>query len=798
MGDFNTCLLKNDSRAKRLTNIISSSNLTLLPSNATHFLPNCSPSKLDLMLVSSSELVDTHGQYPAEAFSYHDLVYLSYRMRPPKAKPTITMRRSFKNFDNDSFLEDLNNIDWGTIQSAPNMDDKLNVFNSLLTELFDKHAPLRPVKLKHLPAPWLTQDIKSLMLKRNAAKSKFKLIPSENNHNKYKKLRNLCSRACRDAQSNFIDNSIKNNSPARIWRFLESLGIGRQRSNLSSSIDLDALNNHFAKVKSLDNRVKLDTLKHIRAAPLKVNTPFELQPVTSEDVRKHILSIKSDASGSDGINRKLVLLVLDHIIPVLTYIFNFSLSSNTFPNAWQHAHVIPIPKINNPSLFSHYRPISILPFLSKVLERIVFTQLNVFLLKNRILSPYQSGFRTGHSTVTALVKVCDDIRFNMDNKLLTIAVLLDFSNAFNSVDHDILLALLRSIGLSANTISRFSSYLRNRQQRIVANDTLSSYVHLSSGVPQGGVLSPLIFSIFIDSIPPLLSSYHLYADDLQLYVSTPANDIAGAINKINVDLSCISNWCKSYGLCLNAAKSQVTIIGSPGQICKVDFKTLPPITLNSSILNVTTCVKNLGLLIDNSLSWSPQITEISRKLFASIGSLKRWKNLLPLKVKISLAHALLLPILDYADSCFTDLTEEKLDKLERLQNMCIRFIFGLRKFDHVSSFRARLRWLPIRYRRNLHTLVLLYSILYNPYSPSYLKERFCFLGTDTSSHLELRSRSDNRLKLPTCHTRYFSNSFTVKAVNLWNSLPFAIRYSESIAIFKCRLFKYYLARVEEQ
>ncbi|CAH2220906.1 jg13461 [Pararge aegeria aegeria] len=129
------------------------------PKLATHFFPNCTPSKLDLMITSRAEHVVTHGQFSADAFSYHDLIYLSYKIRPPKVKPTVVMRRSFKNFNNDCFMSDLNNINWDSILGANTADDKISIFNSILTELLDKHAPLRPIKLKHLPAPWLTQDI---------------------------------------------------------------------------------------------------------------------------------------------------------------------------------------------------------------------------------------------------------------------------------------------------------------------------------------------------------------------------------------------------------------------------------------------------------------------------------------------------------------------------------------------------------------------------------------------------------------------------------------------------------------
>ncbi|CAH2219687.1 jg3596, partial [Pararge aegeria aegeria] len=218
----------------------------------------------------------------------------------------------------------------------------------------------------------------------------------------------------------------------------------------------------------------------------------------------------------------------------------------------------------------------------------------------------------------------------------------------------------------------------------------------------------------------LSSSYHLYADDLQLYTAAPPNDIHVAINNLNRDLDKINTWSESYGLSLNPNKSQVAILGGPKQVGKIVPSNLPPIRLGPTVLAISSTVKNLGIHIDCSLTWGPHIAVVGRKLFATIGCLRRWKNFLPIKTKISLAHSLLLPILDYADSSYPDLSDEHLKK----QNLCIRFIFGLRKFDHVSEYRARLKWLPIRLRRNLHLLSFLYYVLYNPHAPSYLKERF--------------------------------------------------------------------------
>lgn len=196
-------------------------------------------------------------------------------------------------------------------------------------------------------------------------------------------------------------------------------------------------------------------------------------------------------------------------------------------------------------------------------------------------------------------------------------------------------------------------------------------------------------------------------------------------------------------------------------------------------------------MIDSTLSWKPQLEMVSRKMFASFGSLRRLRNFLPTATKVELAQSLLLPILDYADTCYLDVTEEQLNKLERLQNLCIRFIFGLRKYDHVSEFRTRLKWLPIRLRRNTHILSLLYCILFNPTTPSYLKQRFEFLHSTHKRNL--RSSQNLLLKIPPHKSKFYDSSFTVQAARLWNSLPEEVRKAKSLPIFKGLVKRHYLA-----
>ncbi|KAG6459782.1 hypothetical protein O3G_MSEX011606, partial [Manduca sexta] len=264
MGDFNTCILKNDRRSSTLLNTIQSCNLSLLPLSATHHSPNCTPSLLDLIFVSSLERVAKHGQCSADAFSCHDLLFLSYCVRPPKAQPKILMQRNFRGMNLDNLRKDAGSIDWGSLFRADCVDSKVDIFNNHVINLFDKHAPARPVKIKNVPTPWLTTEIKELLSKKASAKSRYNRRPNELNWQKYVAIRIHCSKVCRYAQRRHIHNSVENGNPAKVWKFLKTLGVGKpQQISIPKTIDINSLNNHFSSPSFFDSSIKGNTIKHL-------------------------------------------------------------------------------------------------------------------------------------------------------------------------------------------------------------------------------------------------------------------------------------------------------------------------------------------------------------------------------------------------------------------------------------------------------------------------------------------------------------------------------------------------------
>lgn len=681
-------------------------------------------------------------------------------------------------------LIDAEKLNWTQTESFDSITDKVDFLNDSIISLFDDHAPVRYVKIKHAPSPWMTDIIKSAMARRDRAFRKYKRNRSQDNWDAYKKLRNRCNQQIRNAKRRHISEQIELATPAGLWKFLRTLGLGKAKApDTKISINLNLLNTFFSTSNKLSPQIKHETLINIPSIPLPNTAPFCFSSVSQDMIKKTMLSMKSKAVGNDNIGRVMLMYIIDVILPTITHIVNYSLLSSTFPAQWRQAHVIPLPKVSNPTLPNEFRPISILPFLSKLIESVTHKQITQYLLNENLFNSVQSGFRVGHSTTTALLKVTEDIRNAMEDSQVTILVLIDFSNAFNAVDHELLLAVLPRLNFSPSVVNWFSSYLQGRSQQVQNGEDSSDWCGVDAGVPQGGILSPLLFSIFINLLSPnLRCNYHFYADDLQLYYSTSPDNMSKAINFINADLLRLCRWSDSYGIKVNPNKCQAILVGSSRQLGKVDLSNSPSLLFNHCPIPFTPTVKDLGVIIDSNLKWNAQVQEISRKFYASLHSILRLKHFLPIKTKISLVNTLLLPIIFYADICFLDLTEDLLNKLDRLLNACIRFIFNLRKYDHVSEYRAKIKWLPIRERRNVRILCLLFTVLKDPYSPVYLKQMFQF-RKDTHDR-ELRSSNSLTLAPLQHRSSFVDKSFAVVAVRLWNGLPDIIQKARDKVTFK--------------
>lgn len=295
------------------------------------------------------------------------------------------------------------------------------------------------------------------------------------------------------------------------------------------------------------------------------------------------------------------------------------------------------------------------------------------------------------------------------------------------------------------------------------------------------MLGPLLFSLYIDDITEHIthSTFHLYADDLQIYSHFSIDDMETTVNHMNSDINSITYWANCNGLQLNINKTQTMIVGYPRLLTKINLLTAPKLKVDGNELVYCNKVKNLGLHMNKYLGWNDQVNATCNRVFAAIHSLKRFSVYLPLNVKIMLVKTLVLTHFNYCDVVINDMTVELSDKLQRAQNYCIKFIFGLRRSDHVTPYFNLLSLMKLKELREFHILRLLFCII-TYRIPRYLSDSFIFISDISTRNTR---RGSSLLSIPIHRTTVFNKSFVVSASRLWNSLPDNVRNSETLAGF---------------
>lgn len=779
-GDFNVDLLNlNNINTTHLTNFLNKYDLHQLISQPTRITEN-SKTLIDLIICSDKNFINDVNVINMEEISDHSMVDCSVKLKRNKQHQLLHTYRDFSKFDYDIFLVDLFRVNWAMIFELESIDEKVEFWNKNILEVFDMHAPYKTVRISKSPAPWLTDNLKLMMKLRDKAYSKYKKIKTDSSWRHYKELRNFVNMSVKLEKKAYLVDKSKTN-PKEFWKCLKYLNINSNTKEFNSDFGTaNSLNDFFINSVPNTSPENADIILNKYSDPRPTDIMFKFSQVSVEKVEKTFRTIKSNAKGFDGIDLKMLSLVLPHLSEYLTHIINMCLTENCFPSAWKTSNIIPIPKVSSPSDLSHFRPISILPTVSKILEKIVAEQLNLYLSKYKILPPIQSGFRADHSTTTALLHVTDDIYRAIDSNKNTCLVLLDFSKAFDTLNHITLCTKLKYFNFSNSSILFFQNYLHNRRQRVLFNGCSSEHQYNLKGVPQGSVLGPLLFSIYTADFYECLTSstIHQYADDTQIYFSFYPHEVNTAIEVINSDLEQLAVVSKAHGLVLNESKTEVLLFGRN----KIDLKTDPnfKIVLNNQVLKFSDSCKNLGVYIDEDLRYSTHVRHLLQKSYAKLKLLYMNKDILSNELKLTLCNTLILSALSYCDAVYWPalLKRDQLS-LQKVQNSCLRLSFNLRKFDHISRALHNSKWLTLNERYQLHMACLVYKIV-KIQNPVYLFLKLV-RGSDIHS---CPTRSRHLFTVPKHTSAQFEKSFSYNSVNIFNSLPSHIQSLPSITSFR--------------
>ena len=475
-----------------------------------------------------------------------------------------------------------------------------------------------------------------------------------------------------------INNKLK--QPKEFYSALKNYNVVDSKTSCFKDIKMDpnVLNQAFLSNNNaeLDEQKVTSEVHKIESKPKATDASFQFHEVSGVDVRKVIKSIKTNACGVDDISAFFIKISIEYTADILADIINSSFENSFFPNRWKQAIVKPIPKISNPSKPSDYMPISLLPAFSKISEKIAALQVTDFLEEHKLLDHLQSAYKKFHSTTTALINVSDFIFEAMDETEVILLALLDYSKAFDTANHRLILAKLKHFGFHDTALNWVCSYLTGRKQK-VRTDTDSDWEFIKNGVPQGSILGPLLFTILVSDISESIhsGSYHTYADDLQWLLKFKPEDGITAFETANTVMAEVVKYSNDNFLKLNTDKTKYIVIGTPFNLNKLPQ--LPPIVLNGDILERKYEVKNLGVIFDENINWTDYIDGIVGKAYGKLKQAYKFRNFLSIESRFKLTETYILSNFNYCDVLFQNITAKLSNKIQLVQNSCMRFIFGL-------------------------------------------------------------------------------------------------------------------------
>ena len=506
--------------------------------------------------------------------------------------------------------------------------------------------------------------------------------------------------------------------------------------------------------------------------------PLNLIHVTQDDVKDQINCIDpSKASGPDGIGSKMLKLAGDSIVPSLTRLFNLSLTSHQYPTPWKKANVTPIFKKDDPSDVNNYRPISLLSCLSKLFEKIVFKYLFNFLRDNNKISLKQSGFMPGDSTVYQLVHLYHLFCEALDNKKDIRITFCDISKAFDRVWHKGLLFKLKKTGISGPLLNWFESYLSERQQRVAVSGEFSEWGQIKAGVPQGSVLGPLLFLIYINDITEVVQSeVRLFADDTILHVFVD-NPVTSA-EALNSDLEQIDRWAKQWIIRFSPPKTESLTISR-----KKTKQPSPPLYFDGTQIKEVPSHKHLGIILTDDLNWNEHITQITNSAGKCVDVLNALKYKLDCKTLEKLYLSFVRSKLEYGNIIWDNCTQDQIDMLENVQLRAAKIVSGAIRRTHTELLYKELGWETLQERRAKQRLTTMFKI-FNNNAPTYLTST---LPNTVAENNQYNLRNRDNFATYKARTKTFQLSFFPRTVNEWNHLPPDIRNSDTASTFRGKL-----------
>ncbi|MCG7869794.1 MAG: hypothetical protein JAY74_25915 [Candidatus Thiodiazotropha taylori] len=804
MGDFNKNLLTNTCDREWL-NFTLSLGLNQMVSQPTR-VTSSTCTLIDHIYTNREEHISSVSVSKL-TLSDHYAVFGNRKLNNPTHKNshhTISYR-SFKHFDVNAFRNELIQVPWETVEYFDDVNEMIQVWNSLFLEVLNKHAPVVQHRVKRLRQPdWISPEILDNIKERNKHKINGKT-------DEYIYFRNKVSEMIKSAKKEMYKAKLEEgkDDPRSIWKLFRELGAGGKSDSkknifgltinnefVSSDFDVaNEFNQYFASVASqLKEPIQFSNFEQIKShvdSKVSSSISFSIPEINQSFVRKYLFNLDvTKSTGLDCIGPRVLNTAHDIICSSITHIINKSLQNSIFPTVWKNAKICPIHKSGQKDDVNNYRPISVLPTISKIIEKWVHIKFMTFLNNHRLLHQTQSGFRNGHSTESALLLMTDSWLKAVNDGKLVGCVMVDFRKAFDLVDHDILLQKLALYKCNSNSLLWFKSYLTQRIQQVSIKNTKSDSKDIICGVPQGSILGPLLFLIFINDLPLILQNVvaatDLYADDTTIY--DVQSDKQTLENNLQKSLNLLKQWCKENGMLLNTNKTKVMLITSRRKRLNLKDKSLM-LKYNDLDLKVVNNDKILGINIDENLIWNSQYQQVVKKVSSHLWLLSQISSYLTIEYRLLFYNAYIRPHFDYCSVIWGNSTCFNINKITKLQRRACKLILR-NEYLTLEEARDRLKILSFTESVFLQKAKVMYKVA-NNIAPEYLTDLFQMRSCNTDDTISnLRSISNRNFLIPKPKIDLFKNSMSYSGALIWNSIPLEIKNATTLSSFvnKCTVW----------
>ena len=789
LGDINFNILDDvSSPVRRYLTMLHELNMTQLVNRPTHLHP--SPAALDHVITDQPDRAAS-TEVLSDAISDHQPVIVSARLGRVRVPAQWRVARRWNRADWDAICLSFLEADWSGVDGATDANECLRQFMAVWDSVIDRFCPTKRVRESQSRCPWLTDDpeLTALMAERNSARDTWLCLRTDEAKADYTNLRNAVKSRLISARRDFLCGELVTSGRREFWQNLKTLTATKRappadagsQNPTEREAAADALNRHFVSVGSViasDLRDAVAAGRENPRPPTVCAAEFRLQPATMPELSQCIRRMSaSRATGLDGVPLFAVKKCFPVIAPHLLYLINLSLSTKVFPDRWKTAYILPIPKSGDPAVPSNNRPISLLSVLSKILEKVVCTQLTKYLETNCILSPRQYAYRSHHSTEDAVLGVVERLVSNIDSGLISSVTTLDLSKAFDSIDHGLLLNKLSWYGISDEW---FRSYLTDRHQIVRGG---RQTLRVTCGVPQGSIIGPIMFILFTTDLSAHLTHGTLtcYADDTVHVDSGSPNGSGPTELKARLEMTMreLNAWFSANSLKLNEKKTDFILVGSQRNLTKVaDFS----FEINGTTIQRSEKVKMLGIFLDSNLLWNVHITSVVQKCNRVLVSLYKFRHYFTKNILKTIIEAYVFPHITYGLCVWGGAGKGQLNKIQKVINFAARVTAGVKKHEHITPALTSLDWSRIETLVAHRDVTKLYKTLRMDGAPPEIRELFTTRAAVSAR--ETRATGRGCLQLRRYRLSSSQRTFSYRAAAGWNRLDVSTREAQTLRGFK--------------